>query len=128
MLIYSKENDVLKVTQVVVGGGTSDVSSHRVSEETRPDKHQAMLKQLKEGQILVTGNTSIMGDGIFLDNVYTQYTEIESKNKDAETPTRIATVKELLANSEREKINQALDALSLEESSPRLPKGKTIKR
>jgi len=89
MLIYFRHGQpdgMVTVVEVTHGArGTKDNKIHKPIEKAH-ETHQKLIKELEEDEILVLGNSSVLGNGIFKDNLFVQYTGIESKHPQIFTP------------------------------------------
>ncbi len=79
MLIYFFENTQLNVVCVMHSAMKTTVNKHSTTLNSVHSSHVELINNLKENEILVLGNASIIGNGIFSDNVMTDYTGIKSK-------------------------------------------------
>ena len=80
MLVFFRKDGDLKVAQVMMGATDTKVDIFDKNIEDAHPSHRGMLEKMKEDQIFVTGNSSVMGNGIFLDNALTNITGIKSRH------------------------------------------------
>jgi hypothetical protein len=93
MLIYhsksTEEGKTINCVEVSMGFGRTNATTHKnVQMSMVVEEHKPFIEMLinRDDIIFVTGNSSTVGNGVFLDNLYTEYTKIESKYPDLFCP------------------------------------------
>ena len=88
MLIYhrSPETKELMVAQVIHGAGSTSSDIYHTDFSSMSETHIEIVKRMKNDEIVITGNSSVVGNGRFKDNLFTDYTKIDSIHPDIFTP------------------------------------------
>lgn len=88
MLIYYKhpETKKLMIAQVTHSENGLDIERHEKDLSSVHERAHGIVSRMQDDEIVVTGNTTIVGNGRFLDNLYTDITNIKSKHPEIFTP------------------------------------------
>ena len=88
MLIYYKKDEKIYVSQVTISLPKFQTTAVVKDIDNLPKQHQPYVRQIEkaEDQIFVSGNSTVIGNGIFLDNLFTEYTGVKSKHPEIFVP------------------------------------------
>ena len=79
MLIYEWVETQLWVTQVMMGFGKPNASSHKTSPDRIHADHRIPVSELVDGFVYVTGDTSVLGGGFQPRSRYERYLGYHTK-------------------------------------------------